>query len=98
MTQLNISGLPGGAMIRIDPVNPSTGITTVTPVGGGMFMMNSFFDIFTDLSLDGGQTWTPANGPAHEVLVPSPEPSTWLLLVSGAALALLARWRRSRPG
>ena len=50
--------LPGGAMLRESPTLHSTGQTTVRAVSGG-FMVSSFFDIFTELSIDGGQTWTP---------------------------------------
>ena len=63
MLQLDISGggLLGGVMIRESPTLQSLGQTTVKPVSGG-FMINSFFDVFTELSVDGGATWTPADG------------------------------------
>ena len=70
MLQLNISGgsLPAGTMIRESPTLQSTGQTTVKPVAGG-FQIDSFFDIFTELSVDGGATWMPSTtGPGHVVL------------------------------
>jgi hypothetical protein len=77
MTQLDVTGLPGGALIRVDPTSPSLGQTTISDAGGGMFHIDSFFDIFTDLSLDGGQTWIPSTGSGHVDLVPAaPEPSS----------------------
>jgi len=100
MTQLDISGLPGGAEIRIDPNTPSTGQTTVTDNGGGMFRITSFFDIFTDISLDGGSTWTPATGPDHLTLQPSvPDGGATLpmLLLPFTLLALGAYRQKVRP-
>ena len=96
LLQLDMSGgsLPAGVDVRLSPTIPSTGTTTFAPNPGGGFMINSFFDIFTELSLDGGQTWTPATGPSQAVLVPLPEPSSVLLLGVGMALVLFARLRR----
>ena len=74
MLQLDIAGgtLPPGTMIRESPTLASTGKTTVRDIGGGMFAIDSFFDIFTELSLDGGQTWFPTeSGAGHMELLPS---------------------------
>jgi hypothetical protein len=83
MLQLDISGgsLPPGVMIRESPTRASTGRTTERPGAGG-FYIDSFFDIFTELSLDGGQTWMPSdNGAGHvvmDILNPTPaDNSTW---------------------
>jgi hypothetical protein len=68
MLQLDIvgGGLPPGARIRESPTRASLGRTTVRPAtDGNGFMIDSFFDIFTELSLDGGATWSPAQQPAH---------------------------------
>ena len=56
MLQLNIQGgtLPLGTMIRESPTLQSTGQTTVKPVAGG-FQIDSFFDIFTELSVEIGR-------------------------------------------
>jgi hypothetical protein len=97
MTQLDLSGLGGNSNIhlRIDPVNPSTGVTTETPLGGGLFQISSFFDVFVDLSIDGGVTWTPPTNSSHVTLVESiPEPATVLLI--GFGLAALGSARRLR--
>ena len=67
MLALNVSGgdLPAGVMIRESPTRASSGGTSLMPVLGG-WTVNSFFDIFTEVSTDGGQTWLPAtNGPAR---------------------------------
>ncbi|MCX6894564.1 MAG: HYR domain-containing protein, partial [Verrucomicrobia bacterium] len=61
MLSLNISGggLPPGVMLRESPTLVSPGQTTIRSVPDG-YMISSFFDVFTELSLDGGATWTPA--------------------------------------
>ena len=95
MTQLDATG--PGFEIRIDPIFASNGSTTITNEGGGLFRIDSFFDVFTDLSLDGGQTWTPSSGPGPGgstimTLETVPEPSTILLLGAGClALTLVSR-------
>jgi hypothetical protein len=85
MLQLNLSGggLPAGVMIRESPTLASTGQTTITNVGGGLFLIDSFFDVFTELSLDGGQSWTPSNGALH-ISGNTPEPSSVMLALLGA--------------
>ena len=72
MIQLDLSGgsLPPGVMIRESPTLASTGQTMLTDQGGGNFRIDSFFDVFTELSLDGGQSWTPSNGSSHTTVVP----------------------------
>jgi hypothetical protein len=59
MLQLNITGgnLPAGMMIRESPTLASTGKTAISPATGGGYIIDSFFDVFTELSTDGGQTW-----------------------------------------
>jgi hypothetical protein len=82
MTQLNISGgsLPSGLMIRESPSKRSLGRTTVKATSGG-YRISSFFDVFLELSLDNGNTWAPADGPATVGLMP---PTTYdLTLVPG---------------
>jgi len=60
---LNIAGgsLPGGTMFRESPTLASTGKVKVRDVAGG-FMIDSFFDIWLEISADGGMTWYPAPG------------------------------------
>jgi hypothetical protein len=98
MTQLDVD-LGGGMKIRIDPTTPSVGQTTISDAGGGQFRINSFFDIFTDLSLDNGATWTPSSVSGHVDLTANPEPSSLVLGSIGAVVclgAVRARRRRSR--
>jgi hypothetical protein len=94
-TQLDISGgdLPAGVMLRESPTLQSTGEIQIQDIGGGMFHIDSFFDVFTELSLDGGETWLPASGTV--TLGSTPEPSSVVLLGLGGALLLMVRQRRA---
>ncbi|MFI5378505.1 MAG: PEP-CTERM sorting domain-containing protein [Tepidisphaerales bacterium] len=95
MLQLSLSGTTplGSAMIRESPTLASTGQTTIADVGGGLFRIDSFFDVFTELSVDGGATWIPAQGTATPLTL-LPEPGV-LSLLGFAALGLLGRRRRA---
>ncbi len=102
MLALNLSGgtLPPGVMIRESPTRPSLGQTSVQDIGGGLYKIDSFFDVFTELSIDGGQTWMPsmnAEGAplsGHVSLVP--EPGALTLLGIGLAGMVGYRWRRRK--
>ena len=74
MLSLNISGNGpfGSSMIRESPTKQSLGHTTILTELGGTFSIDSFFDVFTELSLDGGQTWIPSQEILHiELQAPS---------------------------
>jgi hypothetical protein len=43
--------------IRQSTQTNSTGRTTITYVGGGLYHIDTFFNVFADLSIDGGNTW-----------------------------------------
>lgn len=83
---LAVPGMP--AIIRESPTLPSLGMHIVTDIGGGQFQIDSFFDVFTELSVDGGQTWIPASAPMHMPV--TPEPTTIALLTIGS-LVLVRR-------
>lgn len=88
MLAMNLSGgsALGPAMIRESPTRASLGRTTITDLGGGLYHIDSFFDVFTELSLDGGQNWIPSQGSVRVTLVPEPATLS-LLALAGAALA-----------
>jgi hypothetical protein len=65
MLQLDLNG-GGGVLVRESPTKQSTGKTAITDVGGGQFRIDSFFDVFTELSVDGGQTWHPSTDAAGQ--------------------------------
>ncbi len=52
-----------GFMLRESPTKQSLGQTKITPAADGTFRISSFFDIFTEISYDGGATWIPSDGP-----------------------------------
>jgi hypothetical protein len=77
ITQLDIAGgtLPGGVMVRESPSKQSLGRTRLGNLGSSGqdgVAISSFFDVFTEISLDGGATWTPASEPVCLDLSSSP--------------------------
>ncbi|MCH7752361.1 MAG: PEP-CTERM sorting domain-containing protein [Planctomycetes bacterium] len=78
--------------IRENRDQPSLGQTTITPFGGD-FVIDSFFDIFVELSIDGGPFIPQTGGPSRITLVP--EPSSVVLAVLGF-VGLFAHGRRRR--
>jgi hypothetical protein len=72
MLSMSLSGSVGGfdIQIRESPTLPSLGQTVITDLGGGLYQIDSFFDVFMEMSVDGGP-WMPQLTPAvHMVLVP----------------------------
>lgn len=90
IVSMSLSGL-GGVMIRESPTLQSTGQSTITDNGNGTFHVDSFFDVFTEISLDGGSSWIPSSGSTHVVLG-IPEPASIVLM--GLALLGLVGWKR----
>jgi hypothetical protein len=63
MLELNIvSGLPQDMLLRESPTLASTGKTAISPAPGGGFIIDSFFDVFTEVSINGGLTWQVSTG------------------------------------
>jgi len=65
---------PGSLVVRggRDFGLPSPGHTTLTRVGDGRFTVDSFFDVFTEISIDGGNNFRPGTSPARMQTEPGP--------------------------
>jgi hypothetical protein len=60
--------LPGtpGVWLRESPTRRSTGASQLLKTTvGDPFQVDSFFDIWTEISLDGGHNWIPSQEPSH---------------------------------
>jgi hypothetical protein len=83
-------------LLRESPTLASTGVTTVVDLclacGAFHWQVDSFFDVFTEISVSGGQDWTPTT--ASMRLVQLPEPTTLMLLLLGMLTASRRRCRR----
>src|SRR6185436_11923886 len=79
MLALNIQGggLPAAVMVRESPSKASLGRTSIRmvndPATGIWDYVSSFFDVFTECTTDGGQTWQPSSsGPGTVHVAPIP--------------------------
>ena len=75
------SALPANVKLRESPTLASTGHLQQNEMTPGQYRLTSFFDVFFELSIDGGQSWSPANGPVRVEIYPAPplpaRPATW---------------------
>jgi hypothetical protein len=108
MVQLNMSGggLPPNVMIRESPTLRSTGVTSIRAVGGSGtpdggvaigYEINSFFDVFTELSIDGGLTWAPSAMAGHVEVEDEPAPCVRNVVGRGLTFNNSA-WDGNTPG
>jgi hypothetical protein len=84
MLQLDLNA-GGCVLIRESPTKASTGKTAITDLGGGMFRVDSFFDVFTELSTDCGQTW-------HESTDAAGNPYAGHMEIPGTVAAAWVPW------
>jgi hypothetical protein len=97
MVGMSLSGVgptPPSVMVRESPSLPSLGQTRITDIGspGGRYHIDGFFDVFTELSFDGGANWFPSIASTRVNLVPEPAG----LMLAGMALATLVGLARRR--
>ena len=95
MLAMDLQTTIGGLSLRIreSPTLRSLGHTSIDSIGGGLFRIDSFFDVFTEISVDNG-AWIPSDGATRVTLVP--EPGTTLLLLSGMLVMLVQRLSGSK--
>jgi len=100
LVALNLMGTSpyGDFMLRESPTLQSSGVTTTHGACYGAcpavvlpIQVSSFFDVFAEISLDGGATWTPSD--ASFRIVQTPEPASVGLLLVGALIFGTRRWR-----
>jgi hypothetical protein len=103
MLSMDLTGNVGGHSVEImlDPaLGNSTGQTTITDISGGhgtLFDIHSFFDVFTEISLDHGPFQGQTNGATLVTLQSVPEPGSWMIVVSaGLTVPAYLRWRARR--
>ena len=82
----------GEILIREDLERATRGQIGIEDLGNGNYRMDGFFDVNTEVSIDGGQSWVQSVGSARMNLIP--EPATGPSFAIGL-LALLA-FRRCR--
>ena|ERR1017187_2441392 len=84
----------GTFFLRESPTLASTGSTTIAGLGGGQYSINSYFDVYTEISTD-DVNWVPASDPIQLELTVVPEPTTIGLVVVGLLGALGIRRRKA---
>jgi hypothetical protein len=72
MLQLDLGGgtLPANVRLRESPTKASLGRTSIRLLPTGQWQVTSFFDVFTELSIDNGSSWVPQPPTSLEVVSP----------------------------
>lgn len=89
MLALDILG--PGFMLRESPTLASTGFTE-SKFEGGVWYVQSFFDVYMELSMDGGATWIPDSEAPCKMVVPETASTA---IVAGLGLVLFGLGRRA---
>jgi hypothetical protein len=98
LASLSLSGPVAGFTIDValDPANTSTGTTSITPIDPTHFSIDSFFDVFVEITVEGTPPQIATVGPIHvEAARPVPEPSTIAAISSALILMIGIACRRS---
>ena len=97
LLSLALSGLLQGHTLSLGlGPSDSTGTDSIDPIGDGSFRIDSFFDVFVDLTFDTTTPLHATRGPVLLTLPPTPVPApAGLSLLAAPALFLSwAHWRR----
>lgn len=71
--ELGGSAMPDGVMVRESPSVGSTGRTTITSLSDDRYRVDAFYDVWLEMSVDGGETWHRAEGAVRMTLgLPTP--------------------------
>jgi hypothetical protein len=92
MTQLNASGGAGSFYLRVSPTQPTLGRHTIGPDPRG-YRISSFFDVFTELSLD-NVNWYSANAPMR-VLASIPPAVPGSMFASRIGNNVVVQWQNN---
>jgi hypothetical protein len=97
LVSVSLSGPVLGSTLTLvlDPSHTSSGTTSIVPLGE-QFSIDSFFDVFVDLSLDTPTPLTAQEGPIALEAVATPIPAGLPLLASGLGIMGLLGTRRKR--
>jgi hypothetical protein len=77
----------------LDVLRESRGLITTEPAPGGMHRISAFFDVVTEISLNGGSTWLLADDAIRLAQVPEPSSALLAVIASLAACGAISRRR-----
>lgn len=66
--ELSGTDMPGEVVVRESPNLESAGVTTITAVSGGRSRVETYYDVWLEISLDQGRTWQPAENAVRMTL------------------------------
>lgn len=96
MLGLNLDGSHAGIgpfMIRESPTKQSLGKHTIAPDPGG-YRIGSFFDVWFELSTDGGASWEPADDSVR-LLASLPPPSPRSIFIRKVGTNVVLEWQNN---
>jgi hypothetical protein len=100
MVALELIGYVGGnsIVVSLDPLETSSGQVSISDNGNGTFDVDSFFDVHSQISINGGTPESQLDGPVRMTLqstAPAPSLGVVGVVVAVAAMGMIA-WMRRR--